>query len=67
MLSPNTELISYEMENNTMKLNFNQGIFTNNKLLEEVTYPISQSVFENYDINKILFQIDGKEIEEIEK
>ena len=67
ILNPNTELINYEMEDNIMKLNFNQGIFTSNKLLEEVIYSISESVFENYDVNKILFQIDGKNIEEIEK
>ena len=67
ILSPNTELINYEMEDKIMKVNFNQGLFSNDKLLEEVIYPISESVFENYDINKILFQIDGKDIKEIEK
>jgi len=50
-----------------MTLNFNQGIFTNNKLLEEVTYQVVSSVFENYDINKIIFEVDGKNIFEYEK
>lgn len=66
-LNHDTELINYEINDNVMTLNFNQGIFTNNKLLEDVTYTISQSVFENYDIDKILFQINGKKIEEVEK
>lgn len=62
LLSGDTKLINYEILDKTMKLNFNQGIFTNNKLLEEVTYPISRSVFENYDVDNVLFQVDGKDI-----
>ena len=61
-LNPNTELINYDIENNTMKLNFNQEIFTDNKLLEEVIYPIAQSVFENYNtVQSVLFEIEGEE------
>lgn len=67
ILNPNTELINYEIDDKLMKINFNQGIFMDNKVLEEVIYSISESVFENYDINKIIFQIEGKNIDEIDK
>ena len=67
LLSSNTELINYEIEDKLMTLNFNNSIFTNNKLLEEVTYSISESVFENYDVDSVLFQVNGKNIEMFEK
>lgn len=67
MLSSNTELINYEIEDKTMTLNFNNSIFTNNKLLEEVTYSISESVFESYDVDNVLFQVNGKNIDIFEK
>ena len=67
LLSSNTELINYEIEDKIMTLNFNNSIFTNNKLLEEVTYSISESVFENYDVDSVLFQVNGKNIEMFEK
>ena len=62
LLKSNTELINYEIEEKTMTLNFNNEIFTNNKLLEEVTYPISMSVFDNYDVDSIIFKVEGKDI-----
>ena len=67
LLSSNTELINYEIEDKTMTLNFNNSIFTNNKLLEEVTYSISESVFESYDVDSVLFQVNGKNIDIFEK
>ena len=41
ILNPNTELINYEIDDKLMKINFNQGIFMDNKVLEEVIYSIS--------------------------
>ena len=67
LLSNNTELISYEIEDKTMTLNFNDSIFNNDKLLEEVTYSISESVFESYDVDSVLFQVNGNNIEIFEK
>ena len=57
LLKSNTELINYEIEDKIMTLNFNNEIFTNDKLLEEVTYPISMSVFDNYDVDSIIFKV----------
>lgn len=67
LLSKDIELINYEIEDNMMKLNFNQDIFNNNKLLEEVAYPISSSVFDNYSVDSVLFQVNGSDISIIEK
>lgn len=65
LLNQDTKLINYEIENEIMKLNFNNSIFVNNKLLEEITYPISKSVFDNYDVDKVIFQVNGKDIKEV--
>lgn len=65
LLNQDTKLINYEIENEIMKLNFNNSIFVNNKLLEEITYPISKSVFDNYDVDKVIFQVNGKNIQEV--
>ena len=67
LLNANTRLINYEIEDRKMILNFNDSIFTNDKLLEEVVYPISKSVFDNYDVDTVLFQVNGKEISVFEK
>jgi len=67
LLNANTRLINYEIEDRKMILNFNDSIFTNAKLLEEVVYPISKSVFDNYDVDTVLFQVNGKEISVVEK
>ena len=67
LLNSNTRLINYEIEDRKMILNFNDSIFSNNKLLEEVIYPISESVFENYDVDSVLFQVNGKNISSFEK
>ena len=40
LLNQNTELINYEIEDEIMTLNFNNSIFTHDKILEEVTYTI---------------------------
>lgn len=62
LLNQDTELINYEIGNEIMTLNFNNSIFTNDKLLEEVTYTISESVCDSYDVKSIIFQVEGKDI-----
>lgn len=67
MLNQNTELLDYSINDQIMTLNFNENIYSNEKLLETVTYEISESVFDNYDVDNIIFQINGKDITTIEK
>lgn len=68
LLNSNTKLLNYEINDDIMILNFNNSIFINDgNVLEEVVYTISNSVFDNYDIDKIIFNVDNKTINEIER
>lgn len=63
LLDNNIKLVSYEINNDVMILNFNNSIFmSNDKILEEVVYSISYSVFANYDVNEIIFKVNNEEI-----
>ena len=66
-LSQDTELINYQIEDELMLLNFNHDLFSNEKLLEEVSYTVAYSVFDNYDVNTVLLEVNGKEIKRIDK
>lgn len=65
-LNNNTKLLSFEEKENVMFLNFNKYLFgDNDKLLEEVAYTIAYSVFDNYDVNVVFFEVDNKEVGQI--
>ena len=67
-LNAKTELINYEINDDIMMLNFNNSIFMGDgNILEEVVYTISNSVFDNYDINKVIFNVDNKVVKEVYK
>lgn len=60
LLDKNIELLDYEIKNDVMTLNFNNSIFmANDDVLEEVVYSISYSVFANYDVNEVVFKVNG--------
>ena len=62
-VNQNTKLLNYNLEGNTMILNFNEAILNKEKTIdEEVVNMICFSIFDNYDINKILFKVNDKEI-----
>ena len=64
-LNYNTKLISYELKDDVLTLNFNEFLFddANNKsVLEEVIYSISLSVRDNYDVKEVVFNVAGNEI-----
>ena len=68
LVNSNLELISSREENDTMILNFNNYLFDNNdEVLEEVLYCISYSVFDNYDVSMIMFEVDGRSFKTIDK
>ncbi len=67
LMNKDTELINYQIEDELMLLNFNNSIFNNKKLLEEVSYTIAYSVFDNYNVNTVLLEVNGKQISKIEK
>lgn len=62
-LNQKTELINFEIDSDTMILNFNTSIFMSDKeILEEVVYSISYSVFDNYDVDEVVFKVNNEEI-----
>lgn len=59
LLNKNSKLLNYEINNEVMTLDFNNSIFLEKKeILEEVLY----SVWANYDVNEVVFKIEGEEI-----
>lgn len=60
LLNQDVELINYEIENKVMNINFNNSILSNDNVLEEVVYQVTESVFENYDVDKINIMVDGE-------
>lgn len=63
LLDKNIKLVDYEINNDTMILNFNNSIFMEkDSILEEVVYTISYSVFANYDVDEVVFKVNNEEI-----
>lgn len=67
LLQSDVELMNYQIEDELMLLNFNHNLFNQGKLLEEITYQVAYSVFDNYDVSAVLFSVDGEEVTRIEK
>lgn len=62
LLDKNTKLLNYEIQNDSMILDFTNSIFLNqDEILEEVIYSISYSVFANYDVSSVVFKVNGEE------
>lgn len=64
-LNYNAKLLDYSFNENELDLNFNEYLFdssTNKKVLEEVIYSISYSIMDNYEVSKVNFFINNKEI-----
>lgn len=65
------EVVDYNIDKDKFNLVFNEYIFGDlekNVILEEVKYVISASIFENYDVKKIVFNTkDQKNVAEIVK
>ena len=65
-LNSNVNLIDYNVENEIFFLNFDDYLFdSNDKILEEVMYTISYSIFDNYDVNMVMFLVNGEEVNHI--
>lgn len=58
----NLEVVSHEVNDDKMNLIFNEFILDKEKLvvLEEVKYAIAQSVFDNYNVKKVVFSTKEK-------
>ena len=65
-LHNNVELLDYYEQENVLFLNFNDYLFDNNdKVLEEVLYSIAYSVFDNYDVSMVMFEVNNEYVAEI--
>lgn len=64
-LNSKTTLLNSEIQDKIMKINFDENIFNSleeKDILEEVLYTISFSIYDNYDIEEVIFQVNNKEI-----
>lgn len=60
-ISDNTELLNYIEENNLLILNFSKELKNKNNAVEDkILNTISYSVFDNYDVNMVMFQVEGE-------
>ena len=60
-INEQTKLLDYQEDNNLLILNFSKEIKDKNKSSEDkILNTISYSVFDNYDVNMVLFQIEGE-------
>lgn len=60
-ISNNTELLNYIEENNLLILNFSKELKNkNNEVEDKILNTISYSVFDNYDVNMVMFQVEGE-------
>ena len=67
-LNSNTKLSSFSEKENTLFLNFNNLLVSNDdKILEEVKYTLAYSVFDNYDVSSVVFMEDNKLIDQVMK
>jgi len=57
----NTELLDYSYDANLLVLNFSKELKDDNKeSLDKILNTISYSVFDNYDVNMVMFKIEGE-------
>ena len=67
-LDANVVLKDYSLEENQLKLNFNESILSDNNkhILEEVIYTLGLSMEENYNVKTVMLFVDNQEIYKIE-
>lgn len=67
-LSEKTKLVDFKEDNNLIILNFNKNFKSSNDIINQKTMNlIAESIFENYDINMVLFQENAQKIDFIKK
>lgn len=67
-LNEKTKLIDYKEESNVLFLNFNEYLEDPNKeVTEKVLNEIAYSVFDSYNVNMIMFEVNSKKIKYINR
>lgn len=67
-LHSQVELLDYYEQENVLFLNFNKFLFdSDDKVLEEVLYSISYSVFDNYDVSMVMFEVNDQYVGQVSR
>lgn len=67
-LHSNVQLLDYYEQENVLFLNFNAYLFdSDDKILEEVLYSIAYSVFDNYDVSMVMFEVNNQYVNQISR
>ena len=66
-LNSNTELTEYKEDNNVMILNFNKYLIDDKNIVNYNLEEIANSVFANYDVLSVMFKVNGKNLDIINK
>lgn len=66
-INNSTELLNYKEEENVLYLNFNNELVDKNKeVTEKVLNTIAYSVFDNYKVNTVIFEINSEKLKMIQ-
>ena len=66
-MNDNTVLLDYKEESNVLLLNFNDYLLENYPKNEDLLQTIAYSVFANYDVNMVMFEVNNKEYNYIKR
>ena len=66
-LNPQVVLQDYKEENNVFFLNFNDSLLEDKTSKDTTLKAIAYSVFDNYGVNMVMFQVNNKKIKYIKK
>ncbi len=64
-LNSKTNLLNFKINDKKMVVCFNENIFNDfdkKDILEEVLYTISLSIYDNYDVEEVIFEVNNQEI-----
>ena len=64
-LNSNTNLVDFKIQDKKMTVCFNENIFNDfdkKDILEEVLYTISLSIYDNYNVEEVIFEVNNQEI-----
>ncbi len=64
-LNSKTNLLDFKVQDKKMEVCFSESIFNDfdkKDILEEVLYTISLSIYDNYDVEEVIFQVNSQEI-----
>lgn len=65
-LDEKTKLLDYKEESNVLYLNFNDYLLNQDEATNEIIKKsVAYSVFDNYDVNIVMFEVNGKQIDYI--